>query len=63
MSLQLVSIKFLHEHIYLLPNGIQQAMEFYPAFKYVRETMYIIISLFQWLQYELREFSKNTKFW
>lgn len=50
-------------NIYLLPKGIQQAMEFYPAFKYVRETMYIIISLFQWLQYELREFSKNTKFW
>lgn len=36
----------------LLPSGIQQAMEFSPAFKYVKETKYIIINLLQWLQHE-----------
>lgn len=54
-NLQLVSINSFYMSyniFYLLPNGIQQAMEFSPAFKYVKETKYIIISLLQWLQYE-----------
>lgn len=49
-NLQLVSINSFYMSyniFYLLPNGIQQAMEFSPAFKYVKETKYIIISLLQ----------------